>query len=120
MLKDSYQCFAVDIDDKVAHIRMTRGEQMNAMNRAFWNELPEIVRTIDRESLARVIVISSEGKHRGLLLLGKRLDRKKLSDADVHFIQSIAEQSAVALENVRLQKEMMEKKRMEKEKVKRI
>lgn len=63
MLKDSYQCFAVDIDDKVAHIRMTRGEQMNAMNRAFWNELPEIVRTIDRESLARVIVISSEGKH---------------------------------------------------------
>ena len=36
---------------------------MNAMNRDFWNELPEIIREIDGDALARVIVISSTGKH---------------------------------------------------------
>ena len=36
---------------------------MNAMNRAFWNDLPEIVRDIDGDAKARVIVISSTGKH---------------------------------------------------------
>jgi enoyl-CoA hydratase len=36
---------------------------MNAMNRAFWNELPAIVRDIDDNARARCIVISSTGKH---------------------------------------------------------
>lgn len=63
MLKDTYECFSVEIDNKVAHIKLARPDAMNAMNRSFWNELPEIVRTIDAEALARVIVISSQGKH---------------------------------------------------------
>lgn len=63
MLKDSYAFFDVQIEDKIAHIRMNRPETMNAMNADFWNELPEIVETIDSEALARVIVISSTGKH---------------------------------------------------------
>jgi enoyl-CoA hydratase len=33
------------------------------MNRAFWNELPAIVNAINDEASARVIVISSTGKH---------------------------------------------------------
>jgi enoyl-CoA hydratase len=63
MLKKSYEAFKVTIENKVAHIQMSRPEVMNTMNKAFWNELPEIVRTIDTEALARVIVISSTGKH---------------------------------------------------------
>jgi len=63
VLKDTYECFSVEIDNKVAHITLTRPEALNAMNRPFWNELPEIVRIIDAEALARVIVISSQGKH---------------------------------------------------------
>ena len=63
MLKKSYEAFKVTIENKVAHIQMSRPEAMNTMNKAFWNELPEIVRTIDTEALARVIVISSTGKH---------------------------------------------------------
>ena len=59
MLKKSYEAFKVTIENKVAHIQMSRPEAMNTMNKAFWNELPEIVRTIDTEALARVIVISS-------------------------------------------------------------
>ncbi len=63
MLKDRYEAFTVTIADKIAHIQMSRPEAMNTMNKAFWNELPEIVRTIDQNALARVIVISSTGKH---------------------------------------------------------
>ncbi|GAB5458747.1 MAG: crotonase/enoyl-CoA hydratase family protein [Henriciella sp.] len=63
MLENSYECFSVSISDKIAHIKLNRPEAMNAMNKAFWNELPVIVREIDREALARVIVISSTGKH---------------------------------------------------------
>jgi enoyl-CoA hydratase len=58
-----WSCFAVTLEDKVAHIRLNRPEAMNSMNRAFWNELPAIVRDIDDNARARVIVISSTGKH---------------------------------------------------------
>ena len=56
-------CFAVEIDRGVAHILLNRPEAFNAMNRAFWNELPQIVRDIDDHARARCIVISSTGKH---------------------------------------------------------
>ena len=63
MLKKTYDCFTVSIEDKIAHITLSRGEALNTMTKAFWNELPMIVREIDRDVLARVIVISSTGKH---------------------------------------------------------
>lgn len=63
MLKKTHTCFSVEIKDKIAHIKLDRAEAMNAMNREFWNELPEIVREIDAEASARAIVISSTGKH---------------------------------------------------------
>ena len=58
-----YECFEVTIEDKIAHIRMNRPEALNTMNKAFWNELPAIVKDIDTNARARVIVISSTGKH---------------------------------------------------------
>lgn len=61
-MKDS-ACFKVEIKDHIAHIVLNRPEKMNAMNRDFWHELPAIVREIDEGALARVIVISSTGKH---------------------------------------------------------
>jgi len=57
----TYECFDVSIDNNIAHIVMSRPEKRNAMNAAFWRELPEIVRDIDENSKARVIVISSTG-----------------------------------------------------------
>ncbi|MEL7546499.1 MAG: crotonase/enoyl-CoA hydratase family protein [Pseudomonadota bacterium] len=63
MLKKTYECFSVTIEDKVAHIQMNRPDAMNAMNKAFWNDLPTIVNDINDNAKARVIVISSTGKH---------------------------------------------------------
>lgn len=56
-------CFEVSIEDHVAHIQMSRPNEMNSMNKAFWKELPALVNKIDEEALARAIVISSTGKH---------------------------------------------------------
>ena len=56
-----YKCFDVSIADNIAHIVMSRPEKRNAMSPEFWKELPKIVRDIDDNSKARVIVISSTG-----------------------------------------------------------
>ncbi len=56
-------CFDLNITDGVAHIVLKRGNELNTMVPAFWQELPEMVRGIDAGAEARVIVISSTGKH---------------------------------------------------------
>jgi enoyl-CoA hydratase len=58
-----WTCFAVTLEGQVAHITLNRPDAFNAMNRAFWSELPAIVRDIDDNARARAIVISSTGKH---------------------------------------------------------
>jgi enoyl-CoA hydratase len=59
----SYECFTVDIRDQVAHLTLSRPDALNSMNRAFWKELPEIVRHLDDSAAARAIVLSSSGRH---------------------------------------------------------
>ena len=56
-------CFAVTIENNIAHIVLNRPKAFNAMPRAFWNELPVIVNDINDNARARAIVISSTGKH---------------------------------------------------------
>ena len=53
----------VTIENNIAHFVLCRPKELNSMNTAFWNELPEAARLIDEHALARVIVISSQGKH---------------------------------------------------------
>src|SRR5258708_29743738 len=59
----AYRCFDVDITEGVAHVRLNRPDELNTMVREFWTELPEIVTGISDSANARVIVISSTGKH---------------------------------------------------------
>src|SRR5215207_7647233 len=59
----TYECFEVDVSDHVAHIVLTRGDQLNTMTPAFWRDLPLIVNEISDAGEARAIVISSTGKH---------------------------------------------------------
>lgn len=57
------ETLSVSIDNHIAHIQLSRPEALNSMVPAFWRELPAVVRQIDADSQARVIVISSQGKH---------------------------------------------------------
>jgi enoyl-CoA hydratase len=56
-------CFSVSIENQVAHVQLCRPEKANSMVPEFWNDLPVIIRDIDRNAKARCIVISSQGKH---------------------------------------------------------
>ena len=59
----TYRCFNVEIADGIAHLQMKRPDELNSMVPEFWRELPTIVEEIDDQAKARVIVISSTGKH---------------------------------------------------------
>ncbi|OEY65649.1 crotonase/enoyl-CoA hydratase family protein [Marinobacter sp. X15-166B] len=59
----SYQSFSVAVENRVAHLRFDRPESLNTMTQAFWRELPHCVRDIEANTDARVMVISSTGKH---------------------------------------------------------
>jgi enoyl-CoA hydratase len=59
----SYTCFEIEQVDRVAHVRLCRPDQLNTMTPDFWRELPEVVREISDRGEARVIVLSSTGRH---------------------------------------------------------
>ena len=60
---DMHECFEVSVTEGVAHIRLCRPDELNTMVPSFWNDLPAIVSDIDAAAKARVIVISSTGRH---------------------------------------------------------
>lgn len=63
LIAKSYTTFSLNIENYIAHIELSRPEALNSMIPEFWYELPECVRAIDNNAVARVIVISAQGKH---------------------------------------------------------
>jgi len=59
----NYNCLAVSVENHIAHVVLNRPNELNAMNTDFWQELPKAIKQIDASGEARVIVISSTGKH---------------------------------------------------------
>ncbi len=55
--------FRLERDGAVAHLAMNRPDKANAMNRAFWADLPRIVAELDVTPEVRALVISAEGRH---------------------------------------------------------
>ena len=58
-----YSTLEVKQEGHIAHVVLNRPDAMNSMIPEFWTELPAAIREIDDEANARVIVISSTGKH---------------------------------------------------------
>ncbi|MFZ6687212.1 enoyl-CoA hydratase-related protein [Undibacterium sp. SXout11W] len=59
----TYQCFDFNIDNKIAHLRFNRPDSLNTMQPVFFRELVEILQQLQNQASARVLVISSTGKH---------------------------------------------------------
>ncbi len=102
------ECFDVSIDDGVAHIVLSRPEKRNAMNAAFWADLPKIVEDIDDQSKARVIVISSTGPVFSagidLAMLSSFAGSKDEPDYGAKFLNTVArlQHTFTALEKCRI------------------
>ncbi|MEQ3725727.1 crotonase/enoyl-CoA hydratase family protein [Alcanivorax sp.] len=58
-----YSSFDVVVENHIAHVQFSRPEALNSMNKDFWLELPRCLRDIETGTDARVVVISSTGKH---------------------------------------------------------
>jgi enoyl-CoA hydratase len=59
----AHTCFDVEVADGVAHAVLKRPDELNTMNADFWRELPEIVNELSAAGEARVLVLSSTGRH---------------------------------------------------------
>ncbi len=58
-----YECFEVEVADKVGHIKMNRPEKANSMVPSFWRDLPVIVDEMSASGAVRAVVLSGEGRH---------------------------------------------------------
>jgi enoyl-CoA hydratase len=57
-----YECFAVSVENGVAHLQLNRPDKANSLTRAFWSELPEAVSRLSHSGQVRAMVISAQGK----------------------------------------------------------
>jgi enoyl-CoA hydratase len=60
---DTLHCFELTVSNHIAHLVLNRPEALNTMNPVFWRELDTVLTQLHRSSDARVLVISSTGKH---------------------------------------------------------
>ncbi len=60
---NSLSCFSLSTTDHIAHLVLNRPAAMNTMNPAFWRELDAVLTQLNQAGEARVLVISSTGKH---------------------------------------------------------
>ncbi len=58
-----YECFDIEIVDKVGHLKMIRPEKANSMIPSFWRDLPVIVDELSASGSVRAMVLSAEGRH---------------------------------------------------------
>ncbi|MFN7445763.1 MAG: enoyl-CoA hydratase-related protein [Curvibacter sp.] len=56
-------CFSLTLENHIAHLVLNRPEAMNTMNPQFWRELDAVLTQLHTRSEARVLLISSTGKH---------------------------------------------------------
>lgn len=62
-----------------------------------------------------VVPMEIQGRTKGLILLGNRINNKQYSDSDIEYIYSVGSLAIISLENKRLFKEALEKQKMEEE-----
>ena len=58
-----HRCFEVEESGGVAHVRLSRPDELNTMVPEFWSELPEVVGGLSDAGAVRCVVLSSTGKH---------------------------------------------------------
>ena len=56
-------CFTLSISNHIAHLVLNKPQALNTMHRTFWRELDSVLTQLHRGTQARVLVISSTGKH---------------------------------------------------------
>lgn len=58
-----YKAVKLTVEDHIAHLQLSRPDELNTMNPDFWRDVPAVLRQIDGNNDIRVVVLSSTGKH---------------------------------------------------------
>lgn len=58
-----YTRFTLELHNQIAQVRINRPDKANSLDRACWEELPQLFAELDERSDVRVVIISGEGKH---------------------------------------------------------
>lgn len=77
--------------DHVFHVEMNRPEKLNAMNVAFWKELPECFQQLNDDKTCRAVVVSGAGK-----MFTAGLDFKSMMSEFVQYNDGDGEEPDVA------------------------
>jgi enoyl-CoA hydratase len=56
-------CFELSIQDHIAHLVLSRPQSLNTLDLTFWRELDAVLHDLHQGNQARVLVMSSTGKH---------------------------------------------------------
>ncbi len=56
-------CFSLTVENHIAHLVLNQPDAMNTMHPTFWRELDTVLTQLHKDGSARVLVISSTGKH---------------------------------------------------------
>ncbi|MEN9539887.1 MAG: hypothetical protein RLZZ126_2122 [Pseudomonadota bacterium] len=59
----SFECFKLSLHDHIAHLVLSRPDKLNTMHPLFWRELDAALEWVNRSGEARVLLLSSTGKH---------------------------------------------------------
>lgn len=62
-----------------------------------------------------IVPMQLQGKTKGLILLGRRMNQQNYSDSDIEFVYSVGSLAIISLENKRLFQEALEKYKLEEE-----
>ena len=57
------QCFTLTTENHIAHLILNQPEALNTLHPTFWRELDEVLTALHKQVDARVLLISSTGKH---------------------------------------------------------
>ncbi|GBD88564.1 phosphoserine phosphatase RsbU [bacterium BMS3Abin03] len=79
------------------------------------NEIDGKYKSFTELGIGLIIPMQIQGKTKGLIFLGERVNKQPYTDADIEFIYSVGSLAIISLENKRLFQEELEKRKMEEE-----
>lgn len=79
------------------------------------SEVKELYPDLSETGVHLIVPMEVQGKTKGLILLGERINKQPYTESDIEFIYSVGSLAIISLENKRLFIEELEKRKMEEE-----
>lgn len=104
--------------------KFNRNELLNILNNYNFTEIESSVNkevinekysSLSELGVDLIVPMQIQGKTKGLILLGERINKKAYSESDIEFIYSVGGLAIISLENKKLFQEALEKQKMEEE-----